>query len=160
MNDILDLCEHVHPGEWPFQVELVLDEHLGPADALMRCRACGRFYLLEMLDLRGSARVMRVAPLQTAEAERLIRDLTRGSCDINRAGAEVQYMRMRAPLLPRLILMDTRGPALTAIADVPADVRVPGRSWRDLPCDGSWVDWIESRNVRSTNATPAPTGRS
>jgi len=154
MSDAPDLCEHVLPGAWPFQVELVLDEHLGPADVLMRCRACGRFYLLEMLDLQGPARVMRVAVLETADAESLIRDLARGSCDVNRAGAEVQHLRTRAPLLPRLILVDTGGPTVTAVVDVPADVRVPGRSWRELPCDGSWVDYVQSRS-----ATPDRTAR-
>jgi hypothetical protein len=139
-------CEHVRAGQWPFQVELVLDEHLGPAEALMKCRRCGRFYLLEMLDWRGTLRVMRIAALDATQAERLIRDLTRGSCDINRAGAEVQHMRTLAPWTRRLLLVDNAGPVIDAVADVPADVRIPSGSWRGLPCDGTWVDYLRSNS--------------
>lgn len=138
------LCEHVRPGEWPFSTELVIDDHLGPTDALMRCRRCGRNYLLEMLDWQAEWRVMRVAALDGAQAERVVRDLTRGSCDIARAGAEVHHLRTQAPPSRRLVLMDTRGPAIAALADVPPDVALPGRSWRELPCDGSWVDYVRS----------------
>ena len=139
-----ELCDHVRPGRWPFQVELVLDEHLGPTDSLVRCRECGRAYLLEMLDWRDSARVMRVAGLEAAHADRLVRDLTRGSCDVNRAGAEVQHVRSATPFSRRLLLVDTAGPVIDGVAGVPGGVRLPGASWRQLPCDGSWVDYVRS----------------
>ena len=145
-----DLCEHVRPGQWPFQVELVLDEHLGPTDALMHCRHCGRAYLLEMLDWRASWRVMRIAAVDAAQAGRLVRDLTRGSCDIHRAGAEVQHLRTLAPFSRRLLLLDTGGPVIEALATLPADVRIPGASWRELPCDGRWVDYVRS-NTETVN---------
>ncbi|HEX7037378.1 MAG TPA: hypothetical protein VF210_16525 [Pseudomonadales bacterium] len=144
-----DLCEHVRVGRWPFQAELVLDEHLGITDALMRCRDCGRFYLLEMLDWRDRHRVMRVAPMDDAAAERLIRDLTRGSCDVNRAGAEVQYVRTATPFTRVLLLIDTTGPRIEAVGEPPGDRRIPGASWRELPCDGSWVDVL-------SDAAPPP----
>lgn len=135
-----DLCEHVRAGQWPFQAELVLDEHLGITDALMRCRDCGRFYLLEMLDWRDRHRVMRVAPMDGAAAQRLIRDLTRGSCDVNRAGAEVQHVRTATPFSRVLLLVDMAGPVIEAARPAPEGRRIPGAGWRELPCDGSWVD--------------------
>ncbi len=145
-NAITDsgLCEHVRPGQWPFQVVLVLDEHLGPTEALMRCRRCGRSYLLEMLDWRGAARAMRVAVLDPAHADTLVRDLTRGSCDVRRAGAEVQHVRQLAPLLPLLLLVDTAGPVVEAIVGAD-DVKIPTGSWRSLPCNGEWIDYARSK---------------
>jgi hypothetical protein len=144
-TDDSELCRHVTPGAWPFQAELVLDEHLGITDALMSCRDCGRFYLLEMLDWRDPVRVLRAAPMDAARAERLIRDLTRGSCDVNRAGAEVQHARSVTPFSRTLLLVDVRGPLIAAVADVPEDRPVPGASWRELPCDGTWVDYLTER---------------
>lgn len=144
MSDTGDICEHVRTGSWPFQTELVLDEHLGVTDALMLCRDCGRAYLLEMLDWRGSERVMRLAPQDAERARRLVRDLTRGSCDVNRAGAQVQHMRTATPFSRRLLLVDTKGPVIDAIATVPPDLKIPGASWRELPCDGSWVDYARN----------------
>lgn len=141
------LCEHVRPREWPFLAELVLDEHLGPTDALMRCRHCGRSYLLELLDWRGNLRAMRVAVLESLHADRLVRDLTRGSCDVNRAGAEVQHMRQLAPLSRVLLLVDTGGPVIDAVAEVPAGVTIPGASWRALPMNGHWIDYARSNTV-------------
>ena len=105
--------------------ELVLDEHLGITDALMRCRDCGRFYLLEMLDWRERRRVMRVAPLETPAAERLIRDLTRGSCDVNRAGAEVQHVRTATPFSRVLLLVDSVTRFARALRDVGLAVGEP-----------------------------------
>jgi hypothetical protein len=144
VKDSSELCQHVCRGQWPFQVDLVIDEHLGPTDALMTCRHCGRAYLLEMLDWRGPLRVLRVALLDPSDAARLIRDLTRGSCDIARAGAQVHHLRSLAPFSRWLLLIDSRGPAVEDVAAVPADTRLPGASWRELPCDGSWVDYVRS----------------
>lgn len=138
------LCAHLQPGTWPLRVELVLDDHLGPTDALLACRHCERVYLLEMLDWRDRQRVMRVAVMDGAEAARLIRDLTRGSCDVSRAGAELQHAVSRTRFAPWLLLIDPSGPRIDGLAPVPAGTRLPGASWRDLPCDGSWVDYARS----------------
>jgi hypothetical protein len=140
-----ELCEHLRPGSWPFQVDLVIDEHLGVTDALMSCRHCGRAYLLEMLDWRAPFRVMRIAALDPADAGRLVRDLTRGSCDISRAGAEVHHLRTLARFSLWLLLIDSGGPLIAGLAPLPADVRLPGASWRELPCDGRWVDYLRSK---------------
>ncbi len=141
------LCEHVRTGDWPFEVDLVLDEHLGPADALMRCRHCGRRYLTEMLDARASRRVMRISALEPRYADALIHDLSRGSCDVSRAGAEVQHVRQLAVLLPVLLLVDTRGPLIEGVAPVPAHVSLPRGPWRELPCSGEWVDYARSKTA-------------
>lgn len=135
-------CTHLRPGTWPLHWDLVLDDQLGPTDGLASCRNCGTVYLLEMLDWRGTERLMRMAVLERALATRLLRDLDRGSCDAGRASAELQHVRSLAVALPQLLLIDTATPAI--IAAVPADRPLPTESWRDLACDGGWIDYARS----------------
>ena len=134
-----DLCEHIATGSYPFQVQLVMDDHLGLTDGVVHCRACERVYLLEMLDWTAAERVFRISSLADAHATRLIRDLTRGSCDVQRAGAQVQHMKTAATFAPWLIRIDPKGPRILGVVPLPPGRRLPGASWRELPCDGSWV---------------------
>jgi hypothetical protein len=140
-----DLCEHVRPGGWPFRVALDLDEHMGITDALVTCRYCDRPYLIEMLDWQGPLRVMRVSILDSAQAAGVIRDLTRGSCDVRRAGAEVHHLQTQTPFSRWLLLIRATMPVIEAVVPVEAETRLPGGSWRELPCDGSWVDYARSK---------------
>ena len=138
-------CSHLRPGTWPLHWDLVLDDQLGPTDGLASCRACGTVYLLEMLDWRGSERLMRMAILERRLATGLLRDLDRGSCDAGRATAELDHVRSLARAVPGLLLIDTRTPEVVALVPLPADRPVPTGSWRDLPCDGSWIDYARSK---------------
>jgi hypothetical protein len=138
------LCDHIRTGAWPLRTELVLDDHLGATDAVVSCRECGRPYLMEMLDWRGHLRVMRMSVLDATQAARLIRDLTRGSCDVSRAGQEVYAFKSQASFSPWLLLLDNAAMSLLAIVPVPAGRSLPGAAWRALPCDGSWVDYARS----------------
>jgi len=138
------LCEHLRPGAWPLTIRLVLDDHLGPTDYLASCTECGRTYLLEMLDWRDPLRLLRLAVLDAEHAARLIHDLERGSCDAGRAGAEIEHARSTAAVLPWLLLVDIRGPGIEAVVPAPADRSVSGAGWRELACDGSWVDYAGS----------------
>lgn len=139
------LCEHVRPGSWPFHVRLVLDEHLGFTDALVACRHCATSYLLEMLDWLDNDRVMRISAPAADRTEGVIHDIRRGSCDLSRAGQEVHHLRTSTPLCPILLLVDWRVPSIAAVAEVRDGDRLPGASWRDLPCDGRWVRYARSK---------------
>jgi hypothetical protein len=145
MQDRTTLCDHVFPGGWPFVVELTLDEQFGPTDALVTCRHCRRPYLLEMLDWLGDQQVMRVSVLEPDAAARVIRDLTRGSCDARRAGAEIHHLQTQSAFSPWLLLIDTRKSTLDAVVPLPPDTPVPTVSWRELPCDGRWVSYARSK---------------
>lgn len=140
------LCEHLQPGTWPLRTDLVLDEHLGITDALVSCHRCATAYLLEMLDWQGSERVMRLALLEPEHAARLIRDLTRGSCDPGRAAAEVEHARSRATFLPWLLRVDSKGPGILGFAPVPRDTRLPAAPWRERLCDGAWVEYARQHS--------------
>jgi len=133
------LCEHVEPGGWPFTVELVLDEQIGFTDALVTCRTCGAAYLLEMLDWRGRQRLMRVSTVESERTARLLHNLGRGSCDVRRAGAEVEALKSSSTFSPWLLLMDATATHLEALLPVPETLALPSASWRELPCDGGWL---------------------
>ncbi|MCZ6710052.1 MAG: hypothetical protein O7B25_06805 [Gammaproteobacteria bacterium] len=153
IDEMSDICEHLTPGTYPFQVDLVLDDHLGFTDAVVSCRHCQQAYLLEMLDWANHDRLFRICVLRSDHAQRLIRDLTRGSCDLQRAGAEVQQMKTASAFSGWLILVDTVEPQISAVAPVPPERDLPGASWRELPCDGTWVKY-----ARGTQ--PGGSGRS
>lgn len=132
------LCDHVQPDTWPFEVELVIDEQVGFTDALVACRTCGAPYLLEMLDWRGRQRLMRISTIDSARVAELLHNLGRGSCDLKRAGAEVQQLQTSATFAPWLLLIDATAMRIDSILPVPEGRRLPAASWRELPCDGSW----------------------
>ncbi len=139
------LCDHVQSGGWPFVVELVIDEQMGFTDALVACRTCGTSYLLEMLDWRDRERLMRVSTVDSSRVAGLLRNLDRGSCDLRRASAEVQQLQTSATFSPWLLLMDSTTMRIVGVVPVPPDRMMPTDSWRALPCDGSWVDYAQTR---------------
>lgn len=143
-----DLCQHVKVGAYPFRLQLCLDEHLGLTDGLVTCRDCNKAYLLEMLDWRGDERLFRVSLPDAEGATQLVRDLTRGSCDISRAFAEIHHMQTSIPASRYLIIIDQNfslsGPTIVGIAPKPADRPLPTTSWRELDCNGQWLDYARS----------------
>ena len=134
-------CTHLKAGSYPFESVLVLDDHLGPTDWLVRCSSCAAAYLLEMFDWDGSRRLYRLRAADAAAVDALIRDLERGSCDLNRASAQAQHFTLTSQALPIAVLLDLRAGALRSVVELPEDIRaeVPVASWRELPCDGSWI---------------------
>ena len=133
------ICSHLTAGPYPFETVLVLDDHMGPTDWLVRCRDCGTTYLLEMLDWLGPRRLYRLRRPAAAAVAGLIRDLERGSCDLNRASAEAQHFSLSSRKLNTLMLLDLSVGAILSLIDVEEGTPVPGASWRDLPCDGCWI---------------------
>ena len=144
-GQIMSLCEHLTPGPYPFDITLVLDDHLGPTEALIRCRSCQRHYLLEMLDWRGDQRLFRLSQPFAAATEILLKDLARGSCDLNRATEEVRQFSLASTRLPVLLLVDARAQTVLSLSEVAPGTHIPGTGWRDLPCDGSWIEGLQDR---------------
>ncbi len=136
------LCPHMTAGPLPFDAVLVLDDHLGPTDWLVRCRSCGSAYLLEMLDWDGQRRLYRLRLPAADAVAGLLRDLERGSCDLNRARAQAQHFSLSSRALPVLALLDLSAGALLGIVPSPEGRQLPGTSWRELPCDGSWIQQL------------------
>ncbi len=143
-----DLCQHVKVGAYPFELQLSLDEHLGMTDALVTCAECDRPYLLELLDWRGDERLFRISLPDADRVTQLVHDLSRGSCDISRAGAEVHHLQTTTPACEYLLIVNEHfspiGPTIVGIAAKPDDRPLPAASWRELDCDGQWLDYARS----------------
>jgi hypothetical protein len=146
MSEHPPLCEHVRRHTWPFCIELVIDEQAGFTDALVRCRSCAQACLLEMLDWRGAQRLMRVSVLDEARAAGMLRSVSRGSCDVRRGTAELQHLQTTSPFSRWLLVVDSREPRIDDLVPVPPDVRLPGASWRELACDGSWFEGVAAQD--------------
>ena len=124
-------CAHLTvsaPVAYPFDVEMVLDEQVGMTDAIIRCRVCHQAYLIEMLAWSGPHQVQRTyrtSLLDDDVIERYQRDRSRGSCDVNRAGAEWQAVQNESRLTDLELTLDTRtatvlsGRRLGPAADIP-----------------------------------------
>ncbi len=119
---------------------MVLDDHLGPTESLIRCRQCNAPYLLEMLDWQGGRRLYRVRAPEREAADALEHNLARGSCDLNRAAAELFQFSLAATPQPVLVLLNLEAGSLERLIDVDAASSIPSAPWRELPCDGSWID--------------------
>lgn len=139
------LCTHVVPGPCPWETELVIDDQLGPTECLVGCRTCGRGYLLEMLDWRGSQRLFRVRAPSPGAIALLTRDLDRGSCDLDRAREEVRHVSLSSDRVPTLLLYDTATASLVERIALENPADVPWAGWRDLPCDGTWIERLSGR---------------
>jgi len=133
------ICQHLTPGHYPFDSVLVLDDHLGPTDWLVRCRSCEAAYLLEMLDWQGSLRLYRLRVPEPRSVDRLLRDLERGSCDLNRARDQAHHFSLTSTRVAELALLDLAAGQLIRMVKAPENEAIPGASWRDLSCDGSWI---------------------
>ncbi len=128
-------CEHLDGGR--LQLELLLDDWLGTAEAIVRCPRCQRDYLLELLDIHGGRRAWRLAPLDAEFSKRLIHDLARGSCDVNRAATEVHAVKAAHPVT-RFVVVSADG-SLSALRLITTERSQTSTSWRDLSLDGQWL---------------------
>jgi hypothetical protein len=138
------ICPHLslHPD---LQVLLVTDATVTLADAFVQCHTCGQHYLIELIDIKGTINAYRIFALPEEAVAPMLRSLTRGSCDINRANAELVHISQVAAALPGVLLRDETDSAESLwryLADT-RDVQVPTTHWRNLPCDGQIIAQLE-----------------
>ncbi len=134
------ICPHLaqHPD---LQVLLVTDATVTLADAFVECHICGQHYFIELIDMQGPTSAFRISALPADAATATLRSLIRGSCDINRASAELTHIRQVAEQLPG-VLMRNESDSAQALWRYVADtglVQIPNENWRDLPCNGQII---------------------
>ena len=138
------ICPHLDPHP-DLEVLLITDAAVNLADAFVQCRSCGQDYLIELIDNRGPANAYRMAALAAEAAASTLRSLTRGSCDINRANAELAHIHQVAQQLPGVLIRDESDAAQALwryVADT-RQVKLPTEHWRYLPCDGQIIAALE-----------------
>lgn len=133
-------CSHLksaHLAGGQLEVVLSLDDYLGIAEALVRCPACHQHYLIELLDIKETRRAFRLTAIDPAIADQLVRDLTRGSCDAQRAATEVQTVKT-LHAQSTFWLVAGNG-SFTDLELNNANAPLPTCTWRELPLDGRWL---------------------
>jgi hypothetical protein len=129
-------CVHLTtpaPVPYPFDVEIVLDEQLGITDAVIRCHTCRQAYLIEMLEWSGpqlGRRTYRTSLLDDDAIEGYVHNRNRGSCDVNRAGAEWFAVQAQARLTDLELTLDTRNALLLASHQMASVTDIPMAHWR------------------------------
>ena len=139
-------CNHL-TKDLQLDILWTLDAYLHTTDAYAKCALCDAHYLVEMIDLKGIDAVFRIARLPADYVAKTVHSLHRGSCDINRARSETFALRKSAETLPLLLTMH-HGEFISTIP-VAECTEIPQASWRDLPCDGSWLEYVNARSDRS-----------
>lgn len=130
-----DPCSHLDQGR--LEVVLPLDDYLGITEAEVRCSICNRSFLIELLDISGTQRAFRLTAIEQIIADQLVRDLTRGSCDAQRAATQVQAVKTL--YAPSTFWLVTQHGAFSDLQLNQADTALPTCSWRELPLDGKWL---------------------
>ena len=138
------ICPHLaqHPD---LDVLLVTDATVTLADAFVQCRICRQHYLIELIDMQGQTSAFRISALPADAAASTLRSLTRGSCDVNRANAELTHISQVAEQLPGVLIRDESDTAQTLwsyLANT-GQVQIPNKNWRNLPCNGQIIAALE-----------------
>ncbi len=141
-------CDHLKADTWPLTIEHTFTMLLVFADALARCRSCGRSYLLELLDVREHERLYRLSLCSNQASAELLKDLNRGSCDLQRAQAQFDEFSRSSVITDKLLWTDARANVLRGL--ITTHLPLPAESWQSLPCDGTWfkrLDLIEAHRA-------------
>src|SRR5262245_22381649 len=129
----MTLCEHFKPGasERPFEIAHAWVWQDGPVDAIARCRTCGAHTLLRLVDWsppQGRVRVYVAAAVDPDAVALYLRDVARGSCDIRRAGAELDALWASAGP-NELLAYDVSSERLIARGGAPVGRAVSSLDW-------------------------------
>ena len=132
--------------------ELVLDTHLDLADGFVRCDACNRHYLLELVDLDATTRLYSVSLSDAAAVAATVHNINKGSCDPERARAEVLNLTTRSrPIEPLLVKQHGRYLGLVPVAE---EVEVPATPWRERGRTGDLIEALTAAGVMPRADTP------
>ena len=122
-------------------VAFELDAHNGVTDAILRCRGCGQYGLLGLLDWASpklTCRVYAVAELSAEPVAVFLRNMRSEFCDLTRKSAE--HAALCATAEPANVVIAAEVPALAVLASQQARVRRP--AWREdllRPGESGWL---------------------
>ena len=128
MRSDLALCAHlaaVAPGPAPFTLapDEIIEWWDGPVASIVRCRSCGACGWLQLVDPDpgpGLLRRFTLAALRAEDVALYFRNRARGSCDVARAGAELEALAACAGPDERLVCMNPEATKVLEAAPPPA----------------------------------------
>jgi len=133
-------CEHLS-GKPDFEVLLVVDSQIQLMEALVKCRQCAFYYLIEALDIASQDTLFRIAKIPADHAVKTARSIDNGSCNLKRATEEIAYLKSLSKKCDKLLISEAG--QFTATIDIEnLDEVPPSTAWRELPFDGRWFNKI------------------
>lgn len=129
------------------EIQQVLDAQLYWTDALLRCQACGQYLLGELIDMQAGERLYRLTAVSQAGAQAVLRSIETGSCDLQRAQTELDYLDNTGQLCDEVLLVEGDQ---QQTCTWPSGLSLPSASWRELACDGALLDALKrAHSIRS-----------
>jgi len=123
------LCTHLAaavPGPAPFTLapDEIVEWQDGPVEAVVRCRACGACGWLRLVDRepQQELRTFALAALRSDDAALYFHNRARGSCDVGRAGAELEALAASAGPFELLVALNLETNELVAVTAYPPGI--------------------------------------
>lgn len=135
MRGDVALCEHLRGASAPLRIEpdeiLLFEE--GPVEAIVRCERCGAAGWIELIDCSRdrAVRVFALAALREQDAAVYLHNVSRGSCDLARRGAEAEALAASAGPFERLVAWNVAEARSLGTAPLPARPALPAGAWRE-----------------------------
>jgi hypothetical protein len=107
--------------------------HLGMTESLVACRSCGATAWLRMLDCGGPGGtrhgIYAVAGVATELVDSYLERGGRPSCDLGKAGREVEALLSNAGRVRLLVALERESGQVLAVAPVAQGERLPVSTW-------------------------------
>lgn len=132
MDYNVEICPHIEVGPYPFDVEFVLDEYMGIAEAVVRCKSCRQRYMINLVDwvpptLRE--RTFTVRLVEDNAYQRFAHDVSKDYCDLTRKQSEAHALTTASPLLDSTVCLNVQENRVLGLGTRTRDT--PTSSWRD-----------------------------
>lgn len=148
MDPGVSLCPHLgslEAGAAAFTIapDEIVEWYDGPAEAIVRCRACGAPAWAELLDWSRdrAVRVFALAGLRERDAALYLRNASKGSCDPKRRCAELEALAAAAGPFERLFAWHAHDERVLAATPLPRLRTLPSGAWAErIPArdDAGW----------------------
>ncbi|MEM7365131.1 MAG: hypothetical protein AAF525_13995 [Pseudomonadota bacterium] len=124
-------CTHLIAGDYPFDIEFVLDAYFGIADTIIQCKTCRARYLLNLIDWVAPELHERTFSIRLVDDDvfrRFTHNVSREYCDLARKAAEVHSLTSSSILLDKTMTLNVNTTQLIRIDK--RTENLPTQSWR------------------------------
>lgn len=135
-------CEHsiVRPD---LEIVLVLELQVQIIEALAKCRHCEAHYRIRAIDQSGTTVLYQLNRLRSEHVRQTVRSVSRGSCSIERARDEVNYLKSQSQKCEHLIISNQGQFTKTVpISLINSKAQSPDMDHRNF--NGEWLKLISS----------------
>ena len=135
-------CEHVilKPD---LDIVLVLEFQIQLLEALVTCRQCEAHYRIQAIDRESNTMLYQLNRLSSKHAKQTLRSVSRGSCNINRAKDEIEFLKSQSGCCEH-VLISHSGEFTETIENSLVDSEAYKRYARENDFNGQWLKLIRA----------------